>query len=134
MTVAALYVETGGCYFGLADVDPWDQARDARAYAGPHPVVAHPPCERWGRFWHGSPRKPHQFDLGDDGAAFGQVLERKGYEPGKVHSLRYFSHAVEACHAAVPERQERPMRADVAKVLAWLADGADPACRPVLAA
>lgn len=45
--IAALYVETGGCYFGLPDVDPWDQRRDARLYDGPWPVVAHPPCERW---------------------------------------------------------------------------------------
>ena len=28
-TIAALYVETGGCYFGLDGVDPWDEARDA---------------------------------------------------------------------------------------------------------
>lgn len=35
VTVAALFVETGGCYFGLPDVDPWDEARDARLYAGP---------------------------------------------------------------------------------------------------
>lgn len=68
--IAALYVETGGAYFGLPDVDPWDQARDARKYAGPWPVVAHPPCQRWGRFWHGSTRKPHQFRLGDDGGCF----------------------------------------------------------------
>lgn len=52
--IAALFVETGGSYFGLAGVDPWDEPRDARLYAGPHPVVAHPPCQRWGRFWHGS--------------------------------------------------------------------------------
>jgi len=68
--IAALYVETGGCYFGLPDVDPWDEARDARKYAGPHPVLAHPPCQRWGKFWHGSTRKPHQFKLGDDGGCF----------------------------------------------------------------
>lgn len=68
--IAALYVETSGCYFGLPDVDPWDEARDARLYQGPHPVVAHPPCQRWGRFWHGSTRKPHQFKLGDDGGCF----------------------------------------------------------------
>lgn len=73
--IAALFVETNGCYFGLEGVDPWDRERDARLYAGPHPVVAHPPCERWGRFWHGSTRKPHQFQLGDDGGCFAAALE-----------------------------------------------------------
>ena len=48
-TVAALYVEKDGAYFGLEDVDPWDEERDARLYAGPFPVVAHPPCARWSR-------------------------------------------------------------------------------------
>jgi hypothetical protein len=46
-TIAALFVEKGGCYFGLDGVDPWDRDRDARLYHGPHPVVAHPPCDRW---------------------------------------------------------------------------------------
>jgi hypothetical protein len=72
--IAALYVEPAGAYVGLPHVDPWDEARDARTYAGPWPVVAHPPCERWGRFWHGSPRKPHQFKLGDDGGCFAAAL------------------------------------------------------------
>ena len=72
--IAALYVEKDGCYFGLEGVDPWDQARDARNYCGPHPVVAHPPCQRWGRFWHGSTRKPHQFKLGDDNGCFAAAL------------------------------------------------------------
>jgi len=73
-TVAALYVETGGTYFNLPDVEPWDETADARLYAGPHVVVAHPPCQRWGRFWHGSTRKPHQFKLGDDGGCFRAAL------------------------------------------------------------
>jgi len=73
-TVAALYVETNGAYFGLPGVDPWDENRDARLYAGSAPVVAHPPCQRWGRFWHGSTRKPHQFQLGDDGGCFAAAL------------------------------------------------------------
>jgi DNA (cytosine-5)-methyltransferase 1 len=47
--IAALYVMTGGVYFGVPDVDPWDARRDARTYAGPWPVVAHPPCARWCR-------------------------------------------------------------------------------------
>ena len=74
-TVAALYVEPQGCYVGAPGVDPWDEARDARTYAGPHPVVAHPPCQRWGRFWHGSTRKPHQYKLGDDGGCFKAALQ-----------------------------------------------------------
>lgn len=73
-TIAALYVETNGAYFGLDGVEPWDEARDARTYAGPWPVVAHPPCERWGRFWHGSTRKPHQYRLGEDGGCFAAAL------------------------------------------------------------
>ena len=47
-TIAALYVEKNGAYYGLDGVDPWDEERDARKYAGPWPVVAHPPCQRWG--------------------------------------------------------------------------------------
>ena len=43
-TVAALYVEPDGPYSNLDGVEVWDEARDARTYAGPHPVVAHPPC------------------------------------------------------------------------------------------
>lgn len=73
--IAALYIETNGAYFGLPGVDPWDEVRDARLYHGPHPVVAHPPCQRWCRFWHGSTRKPHQFKMGDDKGCFKAALE-----------------------------------------------------------
>lgn len=73
--IAALYVETAGAYFGVPGVDPWDEARDARKYNGPFPVVAHLPCQRWGRFWHGSTRKPHQFTLGADGGCFAAALD-----------------------------------------------------------
>ena len=72
--IAALFVETDGCYFNLEGVDPWDEKRDARHYEGPHPVVAHPPCQRWGRYWGGAPRKPHQYKLGDDGGCFDAAL------------------------------------------------------------
>lgn len=47
--IAALFVQKDGAYFNLPDVDPWDEARDARTYAGPNAVVAHPPCSRWCR-------------------------------------------------------------------------------------
>lgn len=72
--IAALYIETGGGYCDLPGVDPWDKERDARAYPGPWPVVAHPECQRWGRFWHGSTRKPHQYRFGDDGGCFAAAL------------------------------------------------------------
>ncbi len=73
MKVAALFVETNGVYCGLPDVDAWDIVRDARRYEGPHPIVAHPPCERWGSFWPGSPvqvAKGIRFKKGDDNGCF----------------------------------------------------------------
>jgi hypothetical protein len=77
-TVAALFVERGGVYWGLDGVDPWDEARDARTYAGPWPVVAHPPCERWGSYWHGGPnseRFPRERrKLGDDAGCFAAAI------------------------------------------------------------
>ena len=47
--IAALFVEKDGCYYGLPNVDPWDEERDAKKYIGFNPVVAHPPCHRWGK-------------------------------------------------------------------------------------
>lgn len=75
VTVAALYVQRGGCYFGLPDVDPWDEQRDARQYPGPHPVVAHPPCARWGRYWSGGPSAHGTRELGADDGCFAAALE-----------------------------------------------------------
>ena len=72
--IAALFVAKNGCYFGLPDVDPWDEARDARLYEGPYPVVAHPPCERWGRYWSGGPSVRVRRKLGDDGGCFESAL------------------------------------------------------------
>lgn len=74
--IAALYVQRGGSYYGLEGVDPWDEARDARLYPGPHPVVAHPPCQRWGALgranyarWGGEHNRP-----GNDGGRFASAL------------------------------------------------------------
>lgn len=74
MIVAALYVQTDGCYFGLPGVIPWDIRRDARTYYGPHPVVAHPPCERWGRYWSGGPSARVRRLKGDDNGCFAAAL------------------------------------------------------------
>jgi len=72
-TVAALYVERGGSYWDLPNIDPWDEARDARLYDGPHPVVAHPPCQRW----HMLSAVNHArwgFRINEDGGCFASAL------------------------------------------------------------
>lgn len=74
LTVAALYVATGGCYFGLDGVDPWDEARDARTYAGPWPVVAHPPCARWCSLAHLVESLYPDMRVGEDGGTFAAAL------------------------------------------------------------
>jgi len=93
--VAALYVETGGAYFGLEGVDPWDEARDARLYAGPHPVVAHPPCNRWCQMAHLNAARYAHWEIGEDGGCFaaalrdvrrfGGVLEHPAYTLAWAH-------------------------------------------------
>jgi hypothetical protein len=78
VSVAALFVDPKGAYSGLPDVEVWDEARDARLYPGPWPVVAHPPCERWGRYWYGQAGtpvgSPKRKKLGDDGGCFASAL------------------------------------------------------------
>lgn len=49
--VSALYVDRLGPYPKLV-ADWWDAERDARNYAGPLPVVAHPPCRNWSSLRH----------------------------------------------------------------------------------
>lgn len=72
--VAALYVQTGGSYYSLEGVTPFDEGADARMYGGPWPVVAHPPCQRWGKLWAGQPlwikRTGERKRKGDDAGCF----------------------------------------------------------------
>ena len=96
--IAALFVETDGSYFNVNGIDPWDELRDARKYTGPHPVIAHPPCHRWGRLgavnyirWGGEHNRPGN-DHGCFYSAiravevFGGVLEH----PAKSHAWTTF--------------------------------------------
>jgi hypothetical protein len=71
--VAALFVERRGPYAGIPGVDLWDEARDARLYDGPWPVVAHPPCSRWCRL-AGLVEARWGHKRGDDGGCFASAL------------------------------------------------------------
>ncbi len=73
MTVAALYVDPNGVYAGLPDVEVWDEPRDARLYNGPWPVVAHPPCARWGSLAYVN-QAMYGYQVGDDGGCFHAAL------------------------------------------------------------
>lgn len=83
--IAALFVVKDGCYYGLEDVDPWDKGRDARKYAGPWPVVAHPPCERWSMMNHVSKGKGRDPRWGQDDGCFESAL----------HSVRAYGGVLE---------------------------------------
>jgi hypothetical protein len=75
--IAALYVQTGGSYFNLEGVTPWDEVDDARMYMGPNPIVAHPPCQRWGKMWKGQPGNIKRGKIerkGDDLGCFKSAL------------------------------------------------------------
>jgi hypothetical protein len=103
VTVAALFVETNGVYFGLPNVDPWDKQRDARTYRGPHRVIAHPPCERWGRYWGGAPWQTERKTKGDDSGCFAAALAAVR-EFGGVLEHPEASHAWEAFDLIAPPR------------------------------
>ena len=77
MIISALFVQDGGCYFNDQRIDPWPIRRDARLFCGDGPVIAHPPCQLWGKMaavnykrWGGDHNKP-----GNDGGCFASALE-----------------------------------------------------------
>lgn len=75
MKVSALFVQANGIYSRMDGVDPWPEERDARTYAGPFPVVAHPPCASWGRYAKPTSESKALGPLrGDDGGCFASAL------------------------------------------------------------
>lgn len=71
--IAALYVQPNGVYSNLDGVDPWPESRDARLYAGPWPVVAHPSCSVWCQLAHIN-QKRYGHRVGDDLGCFAKAL------------------------------------------------------------
>ena len=115
LAVSALFVQTNGAYFSLPHVDPWDERRDARKYAGPNPVVAHPPCQRWGRFWFGCPLTVKRTGVrkvkGDDGGCFEAALDAVRLWGG-ILEHPWGSHAWPHFGLAVPPRKGGWIAAD----------------------
>jgi hypothetical protein len=101
--IAALFVERGGVYWDLDGVDAWDEQRDARQYIGPYPVVAHPPCQRWGRYWSGGPSAKVRRILGDDGGCFESALRSVRIYGGVIEHPEA-SHAFRRFELAVPPK------------------------------
>lgn len=75
-TVTVLFVMKDS-YYKTLGLDCYDVDRDARTYTGNNPIVAHPPCQLWGKManvnyarWGGDHNKP-----GNDGGCFRFALE-----------------------------------------------------------
>lgn len=102
-TVAALFVDPRGCYAGLEGVDLWDEARDARTYSGPWPVVAHPPCSRWCRL-AGLVEARWGHKRGEDGGCFASALASVRRWGGVLEHPAY-SDAWAAFDLPVPDRR-----------------------------
>jgi hypothetical protein len=73
--ISALFVQAEGSY-KIDGIDLWDEKRDARLYVGPNSVIAHPPCQLWGKMakinyirWGGDHNKP-----GNDAGCFASAL------------------------------------------------------------
>ena len=54
----------------------WDEARDARTYAGPGPIIAHPPCGPW-TLIRGGYMRPCEQDA-EDGRIAMELVHRWG--------------------------------------------------------
>ena len=98
--VAVLFARADSVYKTLPGVDVYDAQRDARTYAGPWPVVAHPPCARWSMLnavvLSKYPHKSAEYAWGNDGGLFefalatvrrfGGVLEH----PAQSRAFRHY--------------------------------------------
>jgi hypothetical protein len=98
--IAALYVDTDGPYYGVDGIDPWDQTRDARLYSGPHPVIAHPPCNHWSVLANVNAAQYEHFHIGDDKGCFEAALAAVRTFGGV---LEHPAHSMAWAHYGLPE-------------------------------
>ena len=74
--IAILFCEDSGTYSYFKGLHLWGIEKDARLYKGPYSVIAHPPCQLWGKMapinykrWGGEHNRP-----GNDGGCFESAL------------------------------------------------------------
>ena len=67
----------------------WDERRDARTYAGPGPIIAHPPCGPWTRI-RGGFMRPCEQDA-EDGRIAMELVHRWGGVVEQPASSRLFA-------------------------------------------
>lgn len=106
MRVAALCVAPNSVYHALPDVDAFDASRDARAFAGGCPVVAHPPCRAWSTYCrHQAKPAAGEKELGlwcvDQVREWGGILEHPAHsklweaadlpQPGRAQNRDFFT-------------------------------------------
>jgi hypothetical protein len=101
-TVAVLYCDPRGPYPSLVvpgvQLECWGLPyRDAKEYAGPHNVVAHPPCGPWGRLRHMCTKQ-------DAGCALRAVDQVREF--GGVLEHPWLSHLWEAVAMPYPGQPE----------------------------
>ena len=84
MQIAALFVAKDSIYKSFDFIDCYDAERDAMSYRGTFPVIAHPPCQLWGKMarvnfarWGGEHNRP-----GNDGGLFEYALKMVNYYGG----------------------------------------------------
>lgn len=96
--IAVLFAAEKGPYTDDPRFDAWTKARDARKYVGPYPVIAHSPCERFGRYWGGGPSAKVKRKLGDDEACFISALRSvqlyRGVLEHPAHSYAWDIHRI----------------------------------------
>ena len=74
LVIAALFVDPHGTYSEVAGCEVWGLPyKDAREYAGPYRVIAHPPCARWCRL-AGLVEARWGLKRGDDGGCFASAM------------------------------------------------------------
>jgi len=79
MKAAVLFARSDSIYKQIEGLDVYDIERDARNFAGPYPVIAHPPCRAWGRLREQAKPRHDEKELArfaiDQVRKFGGVLE-----------------------------------------------------------